>query len=113
MAPETEVQVPADAVDDDPLQLKQLAVNYDYLVYKINDHITTLSEQTFLLVKAKQQLTDEYFNDKLRLEAEFAQIDELISHCKEIELTFMKLDQLRMFVDDFHGRLNRLEREMP
>lgn len=97
--------------DDDPLQLKQLAVNYDYLIYKINDHIAVLSEQTFRLMKTKQQLTEEYLQDKLHLEEEFANIDELIGHCKEIELTFMKLDQLRMFVDDFHQRLNYLEQE--
>lgn len=96
--------------DEDPLVLKNLAVNFDYLMYKINDHISNLSEKTFNAVNAKQDFVNsEYLQKQLNLEKEINEIDLIISKCNDLELDFMKLDQLYLFVEDFKSRLNSLE----
>ena len=40
--------------DPDPLELKKLSLNYDYLMYKIKDYINTLTEQTYQSILSKQ-----------------------------------------------------------
>lgn len=98
--------------DDDPFELKELAVNYDYLIYKINDTIATLSEKTFQSINNKNKLINEsYLNDQLQLNEELQDIDKLITQSKELEMTFMKLDQLNLFVEDFKSRISYLEDE--
>lgn len=98
---------------DDPLELKQLAVKYDYLLYKIGDHIATLSEQTYQSVQKKTELVEkEYFQNQLDLDSHLANADSLLVQCDEIDLVFLKLDQLYMFVDDFKERVAALEQQM-
>lgn len=98
--------------DDDPLHLKQLALNYDYLIYKINDHISTLSEQTYQSVSNKQILIKQnYLQDQLGLDKEMNNINQLIDQCNDLESNFMKLNQLETFVNDFKSRLQYLEEE--
>lgn len=99
-----------DQDDDDPLQLKDLAVKYDYLMYKIGDHITNLADLTHQSVVNKRKLIDEdYFDKQLQLDAELDGADQLLEECRELESLFMKLDQLYMFVGDFKTRLSSLE----
>lgn len=98
--------------DDDPLKIKDLAVSYDYLMYKIHDHITTLAEKTYESVQKKQQLVEnDYFHDQLHLDENIADAQELLKQCDEIQLQFMKLDQLYVFVEDFKKRLMVVESE--
>lgn len=97
--------------NDDPLELQKLAVSYDYLVYRINDRIAALADATFASVGAKEAyIKKTYFGDQLRLDEETRRIEELVGECEAIELSFMKLEQLRGFVDGFEERLGRLER---
>jgi len=98
--------------DDDPLEIKDLAVKYDYLIYKINDHIANLADITHQSVSNKRKLIDEeYFDQQLHLDEQLADADRLIDECKELETLFMKLDQLYMFVGDFKQRVATLEQE--
>ncbi|PVH14212.1 uncharacterized protein CXQ87_002339 [Candidozyma duobushaemuli] len=99
-------------MDDDPLRIKDLAVSYDYLMYKIHDHIASLSETTFSSVESKQRLIEQdYFQQQLQLDKNIADAQALLDQCDDLELQFMKLDQLYSFVDDFKDRVARLEKE--
>lgn len=98
--------------DDDPLRIKDLAVSYDYLMYKIHDHIESLLETTFQSVETKQRLIEQdYFEDQLHMDENIAQAQKLLKQCDDLELLFMKLDQLYLFVDDFKTRVAYLETE--
>ncbi|EGV66696.1 hypothetical protein PSN45_002684 [Yamadazyma tenuis] len=100
----------ADSEEEDPMGLKQLALSYDYLIYKINDHVKSLSDITFESVSQKESLIKrDYLQQQLKLDMEMAQIDKLLVECDKLELEFMKLDQLKGFVDDFKVRVSRLE----
>lgn len=96
--------------EEDPLGLKELALNYDYSIYKINDYINNLSEMTFDSVSKKDKLIkQEYFHEQLNLTEELDQVDKLVQKCNDIELEFMKIDQLQMFINDFKLRLSAIE----
>lgn len=96
--------------DDDPLALKSLAVQFDYLMFKINDHYATLADQTYLAVVAKRDTIEhDYLGQQLEVEKQIGEIDDLISSCDDLELEFKKLDQIEGFVEDFKTRLSLLE----
>ncbi|KAL7664017.1 Biogenesis of lysosome-related organelles complex 1 subunit CNL1 [[Candida] zeylanoides] len=96
--------------EDDPLALKSLAVQFDYLMFKINDHYATLAEQTYSAVVAKRDTIEHsYLEQQLQVEKQIKDIDDLISSCEDLELEFKKLDQIEGFVEDFKTRLSSLE----
>lgn len=98
--------------DPDPLELRKLSLSYDYLMYKINDYINTLTEQTYQAIVSKQyQINQEYLNDQLKLFDNYDKIDELLKTVNNLEMEFLKLDQLDQFIFDFKQRLNILECE--
>ena len=95
----------------DPLELHKLSLSYDYLIYKINDHIALLSETTHQSILRKQELiTTDYLQDQLQLAKEFKEIDEILEKCRNLELDFLKLDQLGGFIGEFKERVTQLER---
>ncbi|KAG2732517.1 hypothetical protein G9P44_004934 [Scheffersomyces stipitis] len=98
--------------DPDPLELRKLALSYDYLIYKINDHVSTMADTTYQSILSKQKLIENnYFEDQLHLQDELDHVETLLDNCTQLELEFMKLDQLKMFIDDFKSRLDVLELE--
>lgn len=95
----------------DPLELHKLSLSYDYLIYKINDHVALLSETTHQSILRKQELiTTDYLQDQLQLAKEFKEIDEILEKCRNLELDFLKLDQLGGFIGEFKERVTQLER---
>ncbi|RLV94371.1 hypothetical protein JA1_001795 [Spathaspora sp. JA1] len=65
--------------DPDPLQLRKLALSYDYLIYKIKDHISNLSEITYNSIQTKQNLINQdYLVNQLQLSNQFQQIDQML-----------------------------------
>lgn len=98
--------------EEDPLGLKELALNYDYLIYKMNDHMNNLSELTYTAVKDKEILVNEYLEKKLQLDKEMKEIDSILQKCEELELEFMKLDQLSSFIEGFKKRLDTIESQL-
>jgi hypothetical protein len=108
--PEPEEQNGSKLDDIDPLDIHKLSLNFDYLMFKINDSISNLSDFTYETVFQKQQFIDEeYFEHQLHLRSEIEHTDELIDRCTKLENEFFKLDQLYEFVKDFKKRLNELE----
>lgn len=97
-------------MNEDPLEITPLAVSYDYLVYKIKDHILTLAESTYLSVKKKHELVDDYLTKQLDLHTEIESIDALIKECTSLQQDMQKLQQLRMFIDDFKVRMDAVEK---
>ncbi|WPK25114.1 hypothetical protein PUMCH_002417 [Australozyma saopauloensis] len=97
-------------MSNDPLQLKGLAVNFDYLMYKISDRISTLSDQTHAAVLSKANAVEnDYLAEQLQIETVLAEIETCHKDCRELEGLFAKLDQLYTFVDEFNDRLTVLE----
>ncbi|KAI3403918.1 hypothetical protein KGF56_003348 [Candida oxycetoniae] len=96
--------------EPDPLELRKLSLSYDYMMYKIKDYIKTLMDQTYESVLQKQTLINQdYFENQLQLSRQYREIEQLIKSCNDLELEFMKIDQLEIFVKDFKQRLDLIE----
>ncbi|KAI5961193.1 uncharacterized protein KGF55_004118 [Candida pseudojiufengensis] len=96
--------------ESDPLELHQLSLSYDYLMYKIKDYIKTLTDQTYTSILQKQRyINEDYFEKQLKLSTQYEKIDELMKKCNELELEFSKIDQLVLFVEEFNHRLDAIE----
>ncbi|CAK9438662.1 uncharacterized protein LODBEIA_P28860 [Lodderomyces beijingensis] len=99
--------------EPDPLELRKLSLTYDYLLFKIRDHIKTLTDQTYAAVLQRQELiSKDYLEDQLQLSKQYKDIEELIRTCDDLEAEFMKIDQLEMFIEGFKERLGILERRL-
>lgn len=96
-------------VSDDPLNIKDLCLKYDYLMFKIKDHIQGLSESTYDALLHKKSLIDTFLTDELAIDQEMAHADELLAQCDTVEAQFMKLDQISEFVSEFKIRVLALE----
>ncbi|KAI5955672.1 hypothetical protein KGF54_001174 [Candida jiufengensis] len=95
--------------DSDPLELHQLSLSYDYLIYKIKDYIKTLTDQTYTSIVQKQNSINNDYFEKLKLSKQYDNIDNLLKKCNDLELEFMKIDQLVIFVEEFKQRLDIIE----
>lgn len=95
---------------DDPLEIKKLAVSFDYLMYKIKDRVTSLAERTFEAVSAKHQwINSDYLGKQLDVSGQLEEIDGILQACDAVENQFMRLEQLELFVADFGRRIAKLE----
>ena len=75
--------------DPDPLELKKLSLNYDYLMYKIKDYINTLTEQTYQSILSKQyQINQGILNDQLNLFDNYETIDEMLKTISQLKWNF-------------------------
>lgn len=101
----------SDSDKDDPLAINKLAVSFDYLMYKIKDHIESLSEETYEVVSYKQNFIDGYI-DQIGLEKTFEQSDKLIQKCDDLEMELYKLEKIEEFVGEFKNRIAVLESEV-
>lgn len=92
--------------DDDPLGVKQLSLNFEYLMYKINDRVKTLSEQTEEVITNQHV---KYSKDIDKIDHDINCIDTLTKKYQLIMTEFVKLEQLAYIVKDFDSRLASIE----
>ncbi|QPG76322.1 hypothetical protein FOA43_003708 [Brettanomyces nanus] len=92
--------------DDDPLEVRRLALTFDYLMYKIQDHVTGLSDavtQNVDYTKKQRQLELSQINRDIH------DARKLISECNCINLEIDKLEQLQLMTRDFKERLTVID----
>lgn len=100
-----------DDKDEDPLDLKKLSLSYDFLVFKIQDHLANLTERTYeCIISKKDFVYDDYLGKQLGLQSKIKEVEDLLNECSKIESEFKKIEQLETFVEDFKTRLDILER---
>ena len=95
--------------DDDPLHIRTLALNFDYLMYKIRDHTTLLSDavvQNVDYAKRQQELELSKINRRIR------EARKLIIECKRTDMEIDKLEQFKLLTRDFKHRLEEVNRRM-
>ncbi|KAG7853068.1 hypothetical protein KL941_000118 [Ogataea angusta] len=95
--------------DDDPLKVKELSLAFDYLMFKIQDQASQLSERVeshVLRSKSEHERDIQAIQDKL------VQIKQLLGHCDQINLEIDKLEQLSMITKEFNQRLTAVQSRM-
>lgn len=91
----------------DPFNIKQLALNFDYLVYKINDRIQMLSDKTYghtLLLKNSLELKIQ------EIDTVIIKFHEVLRELDQINQELNKLQQLDLIILEFKPRILELER---
>ncbi|KAG7886921.1 hypothetical protein KL936_004772 [Ogataea polymorpha] len=107
-APE-ETELDDDDDDDDPLKVKELSLAFDYLMFKIQDQASQLSERVEAHVMRSKT---EHEHDIQAIQNKLVQIKQLLGHCDQINLEIDKLEQLNMITKDFHQRLIAVQSRM-
>lgn len=93
--------------EEDPLQVKELAMNFDSLMNEINLKTEDLATKVYNHVEAKKynnEINIEVINTKLQ------QMRNLILEANDLTTEIEKLDQLRLFSRDFKERLKIVSR---
>lgn len=88
--------------EDDPLNVRELASNFDSLMDEINLKTEELASKVYNHVEAKKYNNDiniEAINSKLQ------QMRNLIQESNDLNMEIEKLDQLRLFTREFKDRL--------
>ncbi|GME73889.1 unnamed protein product [[Candida] boidinii] len=94
---------------DDPLNVKELALSFDYLTYKIQDRVKTLSENIEVnLSFSKSNYEMEIFKITENLE----HVKMLIKECDYLNDEFSKLEQINLISRDFVSRLTKLDKRL-
>lgn len=95
---------------EDSLGIDKLSVNYDYLLYKIADHVSTIEFQTNQICRRQNELITKDIVGGI--------IDENIKHfkgilrkCEELENHFDMLDQINSITENFKTRLAQVARD--
>lgn len=95
--------------EDDPLHIRQLALNFDYLMYKIRDHTFVLSDAVVRNVDyAKRQQEVELSKISRRIR----EARRLIEECKRTNMEIDKLEQFKLLTRDFKQRLEEVNKRM-
>ncbi|VEU20037.1 DEKNAAC100279 [Brettanomyces naardenensis] len=95
-----------DEEEEDPLQVRRLALTFDYLMYKIQDHTTVLSEavaQNVDYTKKQQEFEISQVNRRIK------EARKIINECNRTDLEIDKLEQLQLMTRDFRDRLASLD----
>lgn len=95
------------AGDDDPLRVKELALRFDYLLYRLKDHIATVLQEAVERVENKDNLTR--FNDLLNMDEQIAYLQRLLVSLQEIDSDIDTIRQVSEIVSGFRLRLKDVE----
>lgn len=91
----------------DPLGINQLTVDYDYLMYKINDYVQSIQIQTNDLCKQQTALIQEGVIEGT-IDKNVAGFKELLEKCSELNNYFDMLEQISMIAEMNKERLSSI-----
>lgn len=99
-----------EATSEDPLGIDKLSVDYDYLLYKIADYVSSIEFQTNQICKRQHELITEHIVSEI-VEENIKMFKELMRKCEELENHFDMLDQINLITEKFKMRLAQVSRD--
>ncbi|SCU93134.1 LAMI_0E13344g1_1 [Lachancea mirantina] len=110
-APETEVDsngITAQETEEqgpqDPFGIDRLSVHYDYLLYRIQDYVSSIHLQTTNVCRRQNELVEQGIIGEV-IDGNIEQMQKVLRQCEELENEFDKLDQIDQIVQSFHDRI--------
>ncbi|CAL9735861.1 biogenesis of lysosome-related organelles complex 1 subunit Cnl1p [Monosporozyma servazzii] len=96
--------------EEDALGINKLIIAYDYLLYKINDHVQSIQYRTDMMCKRQNQLIEE---DIIRgqIDVNIEHFKHILKQCDELETHFDMMDQIDTIVQTFKDRLQDINAE--
>lgn len=95
------------ATNEDPLGIDKLSVDYDYLLYKINDYVTSIQMETIAICKRHNELITDGIVEGV-IEKNIQGFDEILKKCQELENHFDMMDQIAQISESFKFRLKHI-----
>lgn len=90
--------------NEDALGIDRLTVDYDYLLYKINDYVTSIQLETTAICKRQNELITEQIIDQV-VEKNIEGLNSILQKCEELENHFDMLEQIAAISENFKVRL--------
>ncbi|CCE64375.1 hypothetical protein TPHA_0H01690 [Tetrapisispora phaffii CBS 4417] len=91
----------------DNLGVDKLNVDFDYLLYKIKDYISTIELQTNEMCRKRHQLITKDIIEDI-VDKNIADFKELLAKCEDLENYYNMLDQIEVITGTFEERLNQI-----
>lgn len=91
-------------ITEDPLGIDKLSVDYDYLLYKISDYVSSIQLQTTGICKRQNEIITEGIVEGV-IEKNIEDLKELLKKCEELENHFDMLDQIALITETFKIRI--------
>ncbi|SCU85734.1 LAME_0D02542g1_1 [Lachancea meyersii CBS 8951] len=91
----------------DPFGIDRLCVDYDYLLYKIHDYVSSIQLRTIEICKQQNHLVEQGIIDQV-IDTNVNELKKILAKCDELENHFDMLDQLDSIVESFGPRLQKV-----
>lgn len=93
--------------NEDPLGIDKLTIDYDYLLYKINDYVTSIQLETTAICKRQNELITGQIIEQV-VEKNIEGLKNILNKCQELENHFDMLDQIAAISETFKVRLRQV-----
>lgn len=94
----------------DPFDVDKLSVHYDYLLYKIQDHVSSIHWKTTEIVKKQNEIVDKGIIEEV-IDVNIRELRSLLEKCQELENHFDLLNQIDAIVQNFPERIDQVIKE--
>ncbi|AET40257.1 Cnl1p Ecym_5515 [Eremothecium cymbalariae DBVPG len=94
-------------VNEDPFRVDKLILDYDYLIYRIKDHVLSIHLETTDICRKQNKLITEGIVEDI-IDANIKGIEELLQKCGELEKYFVQLNAIDSIVGTFRERLDSI-----
>ncbi|QLQ80727.1 hypothetical protein HG537_0E00800 [Torulaspora globosa] len=99
-----------DVPNEDPLGIDKLTIDYDYLVYRIQEYVASIQLETTAICRRQNELIREQIVDQV-VEKNIDGLNSILGKCQELENHFEMLEQIAVISESFKMRLAQVLRE--
>ncbi|AAS52923.1 AER242Cp [Eremothecium gossypii ATCC 10895] len=110
MVAEAGASIQAEDVNNDPFRVDQLILDYDYMLYRIKDHVASIHLATTELCRKQNQLVCTGIVEEI-IDSNIKNVRELLTKCKELETYFEQLHAIDGIVSTFHERMDEIVKQ--
>lgn len=96
--------------NDDSFGIDRLSMDYDYLLYKISDYVSSIEFQTNEICKRQNVLITENIVNGI-VDENIENFKEIVTKCEKLENYFDMLDQINMITENFKTRITLVARD--
>ncbi|AMD19176.1 HBR275Cp [Eremothecium sinecaudum] len=98
-------------INKDPFHVDQLILDYDYLIYRIKDHVSTIHLETTNACRRQHDLITKGIVEDI-IENNIKELRNVLGKCKELEAYILQLNALDSIVNTFHERVNEVIKQL-
>lgn len=98
-------------LNNDPFHVDQLILDYDYLVYRIRDHISSVHVETTNVCRRQHELITKGIVEEV-VHKNIEELGDILNKSKELEEYFTQLNAIDAIVASFHERVEDIIKQL-